>query len=44
MSHFFFPSAVELGRQKPPTRKDPKTGLEWQYESPGEMTCHEAQE
>ena len=27
-----------------PTWKDPKTGLEWQCESPGEMTWHEAQE
>ena len=30
--------------QKSPTWKDPKTGLEWQCESPGEMTWHEAQE
>jgi len=44
MSHFCFSPAVELGRQKTPTWKDPKTGLEWQYESPGEMTWHEAQE
>ena len=28
--------------QKPPTWTDPKTGLEWQFESPGEMTWHEA--
>ncbi len=26
----------------PPTWKDPKTGLEWQAESPGEMTWHQA--
>ena len=39
----FCPS-VELGRQEPTTWKDPKTGLEWQWESPGEMTWHEAQE
>ena len=31
-------------RHEPPTWKDPKTGLEWQFESPGEMTWHEAQE
>jgi formylglycine-generating enzyme required for sulfatase activity len=36
--------AVKLDRQNPPTWKDPKTGLEWQVESPGEMTWHEAQE
>ena len=34
----------ELGRHRPPTWKDPKTGLEWQCQSPGEMTWHEAQE
>ncbi len=28
--------------QKKPTWKDPKTGLEWQWESPGEMTWDEA--
>lgn len=28
----------------PPTWIDPKTGLEWQTESPGEMTWHQAQE
>ncbi len=32
------------GSQNPPTWIDPKTGQEWQYESPGEMTWHEAQE
>ncbi len=26
------------------TWKDPKTGLEWQYESPGKMTWYEAME
>ncbi len=31
-------------RHKPLTWKDPKTGLEWQSESPGEMTWQEAQE
>jgi formylglycine-generating enzyme required for sulfatase activity len=31
-------------RQVPSTWKDPKTGLEWQCQSPGEMTWHEAQE
>jgi formylglycine-generating enzyme required for sulfatase activity len=30
--------------QNPSTWKDPKTGLEWQCESPGEMTWHGAQE
>ncbi len=30
-------------KQNTPTWKDPKNGLEWQYESPGEMTWHEAQ-
>ena len=30
--------------QKPPTWKDPKTSLEWQCESPGEMSWHDAQE
>ena len=34
---------MELVSQKPPTWKDPKTGLEWQWESPGEMTWDEAQ-
>ena len=34
---------MEIVRQKLPTWKDPKTGLEWQYESPGEMTWDEAQ-
>jgi formylglycine-generating enzyme required for sulfatase activity len=35
---------VEPRKQNPPTWKDPKTGLEWQVESPGEMTWYEAQE
>jgi formylglycine-generating enzyme required for sulfatase activity len=39
-----FSPVGELGRQKPPTWEDPKTGLEWQCESPGEMTWYEAQE
>ena len=30
-------------RYAPLTWKDPKTGLEWQCESPGEMSWHEAQ-
>ncbi len=30
--------------QKPQTWKDPKTGLEWQRESRGEMSWYEAQE
>ena len=34
--------ATEPGRQGPSTWKDPKTGLEWQCESPGEMTWHDA--
>jgi len=44
MSHSPFSPAAEPGRQKPSTWKDPKTGFEWQCESPGEMTWHEAQE
>ena len=44
MSHFSSSPAVELERQNPLTWKDPKTGLEWQCESPGEMTWYEAQE
>jgi formylglycine-generating enzyme required for sulfatase activity len=35
---------VELGTQKPLTWYDSKTGLEWQCESPGEMTWYEAYE
>jgi hypothetical protein len=31
-------------RYEPLTWKDSKTGLEWQCESPGEMTWYEAQE
>lgn len=38
------PHPRPLPIQKSPTWKDPKTGLEWQCESPGEMTWHEAQE
>ena len=44
MSQFYSSSAVERGRQKPSIWRDPKTGLEWQCESPGEMTWHDAQE
>ena len=33
-----------MGKRKTLTWKDPKTGLEWQYESPGEMTWHAALE
>jgi formylglycine-generating enzyme required for sulfatase activity len=39
-----FSPVVEPRKQNPPTWKDPKTGLEWQVESPGEMTWYEAQE
>jgi formylglycine-generating enzyme required for sulfatase activity len=35
---------MSLEKQKRPTWKDPKTGLEWQLESPGEMTWYKAQE
>jgi formylglycine-generating enzyme required for sulfatase activity len=42
--NFSFFCAVEPGRKVAPTWKDPKTGLGWQCESPGEMTWHEAQE
>ena len=31
-----------IGERKTPTWKDPKTGLEWQCESPGEMTWNDA--
>ena len=31
-------------KDKTPTWKDPETGLEWQYESPGEMTWGDAME
>jgi hypothetical protein len=44
MIHFSLSSAVELEKKTSPTWKDPKTGLEWQCESPGEMTWQEAQE
>jgi hypothetical protein len=44
MSYSPFSPAAECARQKPSTWKDPKTGLEWQCESPGVMTWHEAQE
>ena len=35
---------MELGKQTLLTWKDPKTGLEWQCGSPGEMTWYEAHE
>jgi hypothetical protein len=31
-------------KRSPSTWKDPKTGMEWQYESTGEMTWYEALE
>lgn len=31
-------------KQTPLTWTDPKTGLEWQYQSPGQMTWHKALE
>jgi hypothetical protein len=31
-----------VGKRKPLTWKDPKTGLEWQCQSPGEMPWHAA--
>jgi len=37
-------TVVKPQMQKPLTWTDPKTGLEWQYESPGKMTWYEAQE
>ena len=43
MNHFSFSPTVDIEAHKPPTWKDPKTGLEWQCQSPGEMTWHEAQ-
>ncbi len=33
---------MEVGEKNPITWRDPKTGLEWQRESPGEMTWYEA--
>jgi formylglycine-generating enzyme required for sulfatase activity len=44
MNHICFSLRWNLEEKKPPTWKDPKTGLEWQFESPGEMTWYEAQE
>ena len=38
------PPPAEGDRLEPQTWKDPKTGLEWQRESPGEMSWYEAQE
>ncbi len=34
---------MEFGRQEPSTWIDPETRLEWQRESPGEMSWYEAQ-
>ena len=39
-----FSPAIEPRTKKTLTWKDPKTGLEWQCESPGEMTWYKAQE
>ena len=35
---------MEPAKQNPSTWIDPKTKLEWQFESPGEMTWYEAQD
>ncbi len=35
---------MDPGIKKTSTWKDPKTGFEWQWESPGEMTWYQAQE
>gem|GEM_PF-432072 len=35
---------LEAGGEETPTWRDPKTGLEWQHESAGEMTWYEALE
>ena len=35
---------MDSNRRKPATWTDPETGLEWQYESPGRMTWHQARE
>ena len=43
MNKILRPSVV-LVKDKTPTWKDPETGLEWQYESPGEMTWGDAME
>ena len=34
---------IEQGKAKVATWTDPKTGLEWQSESPGKMTWNQAQ-
>lgn len=44
MNPLSFPIVVKSGIRKTLAWKDPKTGLEWQCESPGEMTWYEAQE
>jgi formylglycine-generating enzyme required for sulfatase activity len=43
MSLCCFCRSAELDSQNPTTWEDPKTGLEWQCQSPGEMTWHKAQ-
>lgn len=35
---------MNIRERRPPTWKDHRTGLEWQCESPGEMTWYEALE
>jgi formylglycine-generating enzyme required for sulfatase activity len=35
---------MSFEKNKPHTWKDPKNGLEWQYNSPGQMTWYQAQE
>jgi hypothetical protein len=42
MNHLSFSPALEPSRPNPSTWKDPKTGLEWQYQSPGQMTWYQA--
>lgn len=37
-------SPGETKRPNPLTWRDPNTGLEWQYETPGKMTWHQARE
>ncbi len=44
MSPSGFPAKMEPSKQNPLTWTDPKTGFEWQWESPGEMTWYQAQE
>ncbi len=35
---------LEIDKETPLSWQDPKTGLEWQIQSPGEMTWHQAME